>query len=1605
MPYTTPNGTRSTTNGKVIITLVTSVYTVKYNPGDYGGWNESSETTNNLYYGDPTPAFSGSYPPTSINPSFEFYGWLPSIQATVTGDQTYTAQWRARQFILTFDPNGGTAGTVASKFVTYNLAVGDIPTTTGDGAPTRTGYTFMGWSTTSGAGNTVDFSSSTIYSWNTDISVYAVWQAHTYTISYNGNGGSGYMSNQTAIYGSNLQLTSNTFVRQGYTFTGWSSDGANSTVEYTDGQSFTPWTLTSGLTLTAVWTPKTYTVYFNTGTVTDGGTYQGYWWSDAVSDFSLTTGTKTYTIPSVANVKWNDVLTIPPRWLYIDATDYYFSHWQVTANGINSNPISGNVSFGDLAANDAVSSITITAFWDKYKYHVYLDYDDGTPIVTVPVANSSSLITLPVPAARTGYTLTTGSEWKITAYNEVAYNNGDIHAATTAPSYAILADDYYTAHSSTYPETVTLTVKRTPTTHTVVFYGNGNTGGSMSNQLFTYNVAQNLTSNSFVRTGYSFAGWDTNSVGTTVVYADGQSVMNLASTNGATVTLYAVWTPNTYSITYTPTWTTAPSPSNPTSYTITTPTITLNPPTRNGYTFTGWNITSDSLSVAPMLNVVHIPTGTYGNLTATPQWSINNYSITYVDALNAPNPTPPNPTTYRADTSFVMRHPVKKGYTFQHWYITSDSAGVAPTNDNVVLGTYGNLTATAVWTKNIYTITYINNWTTAPSPANPATYSVDTPTITLNPPTRNGYTFTGWNITSDSASITPMISVVQIPTGTYGNLTATPQWSTNAYAIYYHYNGGTPNPTPNPTGYNMGDPAITLNPPSRTGFTFNHWSFVSDSASVTIADGNTIPSGVYGNITCTVHWDTIYYPITYTLNGGTAVNPSSYNTTQTFTLNNPTRAGKTFTGWTGSNGSTKQLTVTIPTGTTGALSYTAHWNFDFEDIYADDTLFQCDPTPPITIHSGHDGLNYKWTLPDGSIHTTPDLTAATSGKYVLETNYGTLTTVDSIVVIYGFEHVPAVVNISTTPPKPGYPQTFTVVNKPAAGAVYTWTLAGGVPSTATGDTVTVVYPSAGGFNAEVSITVTVNGMTCTRTADATIAIVAAVRGLFVDKDATSGAQNGSSWTDAYLRVEDALAHALPGDFVWVAEGVYSPPAGTSYRMLFDSIAVYGGFGGWEDYLYERDFAAYPTVLRGSGLTVIANTNIDGGRWDGFIIEGGKATDGAGICNINSSTVIANSIIRGNAAQNRGGGILNDSSSPVIYNVEISGNTAREGAAMYNLNANPQLTNLTVSGNLASSSGGGIANSASNPVIRNTIIWDNRATAYPNIANASSSPHFSYSIIEQSGGSEKWNTTFGIDGTHNYDANPVFVKKGFDTEGAMQQGDYNLRMSSAAIDRGRTAYVYNWLTLWNILLPHTLQDIGPRSLEALPFDLAFHERIGNDIIDIGAYEAGTEEINVILTRAVTIPKVEGVETSPAAGVYYVLSSHDFIFTVHPSAGYSLSSMRVATNIPLRDKEGLVRQVNSDGSISIIILSITEPITIDISNIIRTSANDDIKSERVYTIGRELHIETTHSSEAHIFNTAGQLYKRQKVGEGETVVTLTPGVYIVLLDGRSYKVVIR
>ena len=403
------------------------------------------------------------------------------------------------------------------------------------------------------------------------------------------------------------------------------------------------------------------------------------------------------------------------------------------------------------------------------------------------------------------------------------------------------------------------------------------------------------------REGYTFAGWDT-AIPATMPAGD--------------MTITAQWTVNQYTITFDTDGGSEVAPiTQDYGSAITAPAA----PTREGYTFTGWDKTIPATMPA-------------GDMTITAQWTVNQYTITYdLDGGTAEG----NPDTYTVETdAFTLKNPTRPGYTFTGWSGTGLTG-----EDNLTVtipkGSTGNRSYTAHWSLNTYSITYDLNGGTASG--NPTSYTVESATITLNQPTKTGYTFTGWSGTDltgeDNLTVT-------IPAGSTGDRSYTAHWSLNTYSITYDLDGGTA--SGNPDFYTVESSTITLNPPTRTGYTFIGWSGtdLSGSDNLTV----TIPAGSIGNRSYIAHWSLNTYSITYDLDGGTALgNPDSYTVeSAAITLNEPTKAGYVFTGWSGTDLiGEDNLSVTIPAGSTGDRRYTAHWEFDPTIIAA------LNPTPNV----------------------------------------------------------------------------------------------------------------------------------------------------------------------------------------------------------------------------------------------------------------------------------------------------------------------------------------------------------------------------------------------------------------------------------------------------------------------------------------------------------------------------------------------------------------------------------------------------------------------------------------------------------------------------------
>jgi predicted outer membrane repeat protein len=215
--------------------------------------------------------------------------------------------------------------------------------------------------------------------------------------------------------------------------------------------------------------------------------------------------------------------------------------------------------------------------------------------------------------------------------------------------------------------------------------------------------------------------------------------------------------------------------------------------------------------------------------------------------------------------------------------------------------------------------------------------------------------------------------------------------------------------------------------------------------------------------------------------------------------------------------------------------------------------------------------------------------------------------------------------------------------------------------------------------------------------------------IYVDHSAT-GADNGTSWTDAYASLQSALLAAVPDDEIWVAAGTYKPTTGTNRDIRFEidsRVRLYGGFDGTETMRDQRDWVSNPTILSGE----IGNPDISDNCFhviyaiasapatvvDGFTITRAFAAGiddyddyGGGMQLINSSITVANVIIEDNTCRRYGGGVYIEGGAPTFTDVTIRNNNAGYkiggttyvgiGAGVYATLSDVSMTRVTFTGN-------------------------------------------------------------------------------------------------------------------------------------------------------------------------------------------------------------------------------------------------------------------------------------------------------------------------------------
>ena len=441
--------------------------------------------------------------------------------------------------------------------------------------------------------------------------------------------------------------------------------------------------------------------------------------------------------------------------------------------------------------------------------------------------------------------------------------------------------------TDTQGATVNLYAQWKPNTYTISFNGNGKTGGSTASMSMTYDTAKNLTANGFTKTGHSFSGWNTKSSGSGTSYKNKQSVKNLTSANGATITLYAKWTPNKYTVSYDANGGSGAPADQTKTYGVNL-TLSSTKPTRTGYTFVKWNTKADGTGTN--YNSGSQYTGN-SNLNLYAVWTPIKYTVKY--DVNGGSGAPGDQTkTYGVALTLSSTKPTRTGYTFSKWNTKADGTGTNY-NSGAKYTSNANLTLYAVWTPITYTVTYNANGGSGAPSNQTKTYGVAL-TLSSTKPTRTGYTFSKWNTKADGTGTNYNRGAKYTSNA---NLTLYAVWTPITYTVTYNANGGSGAPGNQTKTYGV---ALTLSStkPTRTGYTFVKWNTKSDGTGINYNSGAVYTGNA--NLTLYAVWTPNKYTVKYDANGGSGApgnQTKNHGVDLTLSSTKPTRTGYTFSKW------------------------------------------------------------------------------------------------------------------------------------------------------------------------------------------------------------------------------------------------------------------------------------------------------------------------------------------------------------------------------------------------------------------------------------------------------------------------------------------------------------------------------------------------------------------------------------------------------------------------------------------------------------------------------------------------------------------------------------
>lgn len=508
------------------------------------------------------------------------------------------------------------------------------------------------------------------------VDLYARWQANNYKIAYNLDGGTYGTSHPTSV-DYDTMVTIDNPSKTGYTFTGWTITGYDSTTSGYAG---------------STWTDETGTSYKNL-TATDGATvtFTATWSKEAPK-------TAKYIVKHYKMDVNGNYPSVP------DETE------NLTAN-IGSSVTPNTKDYGKLYNKPSLKTITVSSDSGQnvieYRYsrkmaRVILYKDEGIKS-TDPIAGDYERdyvgATIKLSAVmQKGYKF---KNWT----SKLDYNFGTVLSTANPYNYTLTSEDmqgvthtYNNGAGSTWGALIQ--ANSTPITYSIAYNLNGGVFGAFHPTSTSYNEdvkISNPAKENCIFAGWTITGYDTETSGhsaATWTGETGASFKNLASTEGKTVTFTAVWNVATANFQTTgDTGIASTSHPNKTSENIGS-SINVNAKLNNGYTFVGWYNGSTLVSDKMNFNYTMPNTDTVLTAKTTPA----KYTISY--DLNGGAVAVSNPTSYNIETpTFTLNNPVRLGYVFVGW--TGSNGTTTPQkNVSIYKGSTGNRTYKANWTAN-----------------------------------------------------------------------------------------------------------------------------------------------------------------------------------------------------------------------------------------------------------------------------------------------------------------------------------------------------------------------------------------------------------------------------------------------------------------------------------------------------------------------------------------------------------------------------------------------------------------------------------------------------------------------------------------------------------------------------------------------------------------------------------------------------------------------------------------------------------------------------------------------------------------------------------------